>query len=84
MIVWRLRDILQQRRMSRRELARRSGVNINTVCKWAQGHMALVDVAILDRVCTALQVQPGELMGWEPEPLLRNPYGKSRGNAHKG
>ena len=83
MIVWRLRDMLQERHMSRRELARRAGVNVNTVCKWAQGPMALIDVAILDRVCTALQVQPGALMGWEPEHMVRNPGGKSIGNAHK-
>jgi DNA-binding Xre family transcriptional regulator len=73
MIVWRLRDILQERRMSRRELARRSGVNINTVCKWAHGPMALIDVAILDRVCAALQVQPGALIGWSPRDNAQDP-----------
>ena len=65
MIVCRLRDILQERHMSRRELARRSGLNINTVCKWAHGDIALVNLATLDQVCIALQVQPGEVLVWQ-------------------
>ena len=65
MIVCRLRDILQERRMSRRELARRSGLNINTVCKWAHGDIAVIDLAKLAQVCATLQVQPGELLVWE-------------------
>lgn len=67
MIVCRLRDILQERRMSRRELVRRSRLNINTVCKWAHGDIAMVDLATLDQVCVALQVQPGEVFVREPD-----------------
>ena len=73
MIVWRLRDILIERGISRRELARRAGVNVNTICKWAQGPMALIDVAILDRVCTTLQVQQGALIGWSPRDNDQEP-----------
>jgi putative transcriptional regulator len=66
MIVCRLADILKERGMSRRELARRSGLNINTVCKWAHGDITVIDLAKLAQVCIALQVQPGELLVWEP------------------
>jgi DNA-binding Xre family transcriptional regulator len=88
MIVCRLADILEERSMSRRELARRSRLNINTVCKWARGDIAVIDLAKLAQVCAALQVQPGELLVWEKrgknEEMLRefrgNPEGK-RGRA---
>ena len=63
--------------MSRRELARRSGVNVNTICKWAQGHIVLVDVAILDHLCTALQVQPGDLIEWKTREHDEEPIGTS-------
>jgi DNA-binding Xre family transcriptional regulator len=66
MIVCRLAAILEARGMSRRELARRSGLNINTVCKWAHGDITMIDLAKFAQVCAALQVQPGELLVWEP------------------
>jgi DNA-binding Xre family transcriptional regulator len=65
MIVCRLWDILQERRMSRRELARRSGLNVNTVCKWAHGDIAMVDLWTLNQDCQTLQIQPGELLVWQ-------------------
>ena len=67
MIVCRLPDILRTKGMSRRELARRAGVNKNTICKWAQGEVVMLDLATLDLVCAALQVQPGELLVWREE-----------------
>ena len=62
MIVIHLQDILTERSMSRRELARRSGLNINTVCKLANNANMLIDLDVLDQVCKALQVQLGELL----------------------
>ena len=67
MIVCRLADILEERGISRRELTRWSGLNINTVCKWAHGDIAVINLAKLAQVCAALQVQPGELLVWEPD-----------------
>jgi DNA-binding Xre family transcriptional regulator len=69
----RLADILEERGMSRRELARRSGLNINTVCTWAHGDIAVIDLVKLAQVCAALQVQPGELLVWEPDQGPRSP-----------
>lgn len=62
MIVSCLQDILTDRGMSRRELARRSGLNINTVCKMANNANMLIDLDVLDQVCKTLQVQPGDLL----------------------
>ena len=62
MIVCRLVDILRERGMSRQELARRSGLNVNTVCKLANDDHQMIDLRTLDRVCVVLQVQPGEVV----------------------
>ena len=67
MIVCRLVDILTECAMSRRELARRSGLNINTVCKMAKDAHRMIDLTTLDQVCDVLQVQPGELLVRESE-----------------
>lgn len=67
MIVCRLSDILKERRMSRRGLARQTGLNVNTVCKLANNAHLMIDLWTLTRVCTALQVTPGELLVWEPD-----------------
>jgi DNA-binding Xre family transcriptional regulator len=67
MIVCKLVDILTERGMSRRELARRSRLNINTVCKLAKDDHRMIDRSTLDRVCTVLQITPGELLAWEPD-----------------
>jgi DNA-binding Xre family transcriptional regulator len=67
MIVCKLVDILTERGMSRRELARRSRLNINTVCKLAKDDHRMIDRLTLDRVCAVLHITPGELLTWEPD-----------------
>ena len=62
MIGCRLADILAERRMSRRELARRSGLNINTVCKLANNEHTLLHLGVLEAVCRVLGVQPGDVL----------------------
>jgi transcriptional regulator with XRE-family HTH domain len=47
MTVCRLQDILEERGMSQRELARRSGLNVNTVCKLANATNRLVGLRTL-------------------------------------
>ena len=65
MIVCRLREISVQREMSRRELARQSGININTVCKLAKAEHRMIDLGTLDRVGQTLKVQPAENLRWK-------------------
>jgi len=52
--------------MSRRELARRSGLNINTVCKLANNANTLLHLGVLEAVCRVLGVQPGEVLQHVP------------------
>ena len=66
-----LQDILAERGMSRRELARKAGVNKNTACRWAHGDIAMMDLRTLDRICKALKIQPGEMLAWGPEQEVK-------------
>ena len=66
MIVCRLADILDKRSMSRRELARQTGLNINTVCKLANNAHTMLHLGVLEAVCEVLGVQPGEVLHYVP------------------
>jgi len=66
MIGCRLVDILAERRMSRRELARRSGLNINTVCKLANNEHTMLHLGVREAVCQVLEVQPGDMFHYVP------------------
>ena len=67
MIVCRLAAMLAERGMSRRELARQSGLNLATICKLANADHRMIHIQTLERVCAALQMQPAELLVWEPD-----------------
>ena len=58
--------------MSRRELARKSGLNINTVCKMANDNNRMIDLRTLDQVCGVLQMQPGEVLAWESDQVTED------------
>lgn len=62
MIVCTLSDILHERGISRRELARRANVNVNTVCKLVHNENLLVHLRVLEEVCEVLGVQPGDIL----------------------
>lgn len=44
-----------------------SGVNKNTLYGIYNGDIKRVDVSVIDRICTALDCQPGDLMTYIPE-----------------
>jgi DNA-binding Xre family transcriptional regulator len=54
--------MLDKRGMSRRELARRTGLNINTVCKLANNEHTMLHLGVLEAVCKVLGVQPGDVL----------------------
>lgn len=71
MLVCNLRDILTQRKMSRRELSRRSRVSINTVCRWVNDPPEMLDVRVLSAFCAVLGVPVGALVQWVPDAERR-------------
>ncbi len=67
MIDNRLSEIMGRQRVNVSDLARRTGVTRNTVAKLYHGEAQQVDLRVLDRVCWALGVQPGDLLVYEPD-----------------
>ena len=68
MIVWQLADILRECGLPRRAMAKQSGLNLNTVCALAAHTTHLrIDLATLDKLCAALEIQPGKLLVWVEE-----------------
>jgi DNA-binding Xre family transcriptional regulator len=53
--------------MSRRELARRSGLNINTVCKLANDDKRIIDLETLNQICAVMEIKPGDILTWVPD-----------------
>lgn len=74
MIQIRLESILNQRSLSQRALARRSDTHPSVISRLARGDTSRVDLVVLNRICTALEVQPGDLLRFVPEqPELFEP-----------
>lgn len=62
MIKCRLSTILGERRMKIRELERRSGVSLNTLLSLYHERSKGVSFDVLERICEALDIQPGDLL----------------------
>lgn len=67
MIVNRLSRILGERRMSVRELQRRTGLSYVTVYNLYSGKSERVDFNTLDQICRALDIQPGDILEHAPD-----------------
>jgi len=64
-IVCALNDILAERRMSKRQLARKAGIGANSVCNIARAHYSdspTVSLKTLGRICEVLDVVPGDIL----------------------
>ncbi len=68
MIVNRLSRILGERRMSVRELQRQTGLAYVTVYNLYSEKSHRVDFETLDKICRALEVQPGDILEYATEP----------------
>jgi DNA-binding Xre family transcriptional regulator len=67
MIQWSLADILKKRKWSAYRLAKEAGLTMPSAYKLADpDHVPdRIDVDTLDKICTALRVQPGVFLKWE-------------------
>ena len=59
---FRLASVLDERGMSQSELARKSKVSLVTINAIANNRTAGIKLAVLDALCDALKVEPGELL----------------------
>lgn len=68
MIKFRTKVVLAMREMTQKELAERTGVRLPTISALCTGGARHIPVDVLDRVCTALSCQPGDLIEHVPDP----------------
>ncbi len=64
-VVCALNEILAEKQMSKRQLAREAGVTPNAVCNLARVHRSQnssISMRTLNRICMALQVNPGDIL----------------------
>lgn len=57
---FRLFDLLNRRGMKKTDLITVAGISTPTLAKLSKG--ATVTTEVVDRICTALDVQPGDIM----------------------
>ncbi len=65
-IRWRLKEVMRARRINNRQLARLTGLHENSISRIKAG-VERIDTDTLDKLCTALQCQPGDLITHEPD-----------------
>lgn len=66
MIKFKLKRVLADREMTQRELAEKTGIRPPTISAMATGKIGRVPVDALERICAALECQPGDLMEYHP------------------
>jgi putative transcriptional regulator len=65
MIEVRLKDLLEARGRSRYWLAKESGIQYKTLARIEDAeHTNRIELRVLDKICRALECQPGDLLVW--------------------
>jgi putative transcriptional regulator len=58
--------VMRQRGIKPRDLVQRTGISHNTALAMYRGVTTRIDLPVLDKVCSVLNVTPGELLVWKP------------------
>lgn len=67
MIAFKLRDILKKRNMQQQELVKITGIRQPTLSAISTGKIKTVPVSVMDKICAALDCQPGDLFEYIPD-----------------
>lgn len=62
MIKFTAKVMLAKRGMTQRELSEKSGVRLPMISALCTGQAKHIPVDVLDKVCTALECQPGDIL----------------------
>lgn len=71
MIKLRLKNLLEERGQSLYWLSAQSGVRYATIWKMGRGEVGRLNLNVLDRICEALDCQPGDLLVKEKKTKSR-------------
>ena len=64
---WRLKIIMAIRDISAKKLSQDSGLSYSTVVKLRNTMPSRIDADTLEKLCTVLRCQPGDLLQWVPD-----------------
>ena len=67
MIIINIDVMLAKRKMSVTELSNRVGITMANISVLKNGRAKAIRVETLDRICAALECQPGDILEWRPE-----------------
>lgn len=68
MIVCKLPIVLAERKMRVADLIRGTGINKTTLHKLYNGELTRIDLDTIDRICTYLEIEVGDLFVIEKNP----------------
>lgn len=60
---------MASRQLTNEALAAKSGVHRSSIAKLRRNAFLMIDVAVLEKICKALQLQPGDLLHLETDEL---------------
>ena len=63
---FRLADILEERKIKQVDLAKKMGTHRVTISRLVGG-VRQIDLATLERLCDALDLQPGDFFDYDPQ-----------------
>ncbi len=75
MIIINIDVMLAKRKMSVTELSQRVGITMANISILKNGKAKAIKLETLNKICEALDCQPGDLMEWRKEPELEEPEG---------
>ena len=67
MIVINIDVMLAKRKMSVTELSERVGITMANISILKNGRAKAIKIETLDKICRALDCQPGEIREWRPD-----------------
>lgn len=70
MIIYaKLEKILDERKISKRKLHEDTGITTNAIAKFAKNESVSTDT--IDKICTYLHVQPGDIMEYIDDEIMK-------------
>lgn len=58
----RLKEIMDQKEITRNALARATNTRFEVINKWYQGHVEKIDTDVLARICYILECTPSDII----------------------
>ncbi len=69
MIIINIDVMLAKRKMSVTELSQRVGITMANISILKNGRAKAVKIETLNKICEALQCQPGDILEWRPDEI---------------